>query len=231
MTVLCAGSLLLGGGCGSAAQEDREGRDALVRKARALKNAQNFEGAEEAYVKALERKPYLARAHLELGLLYDQHLNDDLRAIYHYQRYLEMRPDAEKRETVEELIRWAKISFAATLPDQSSDAVREIGMLKREIEELKAQLAKRDAAAGTPPQPPAGASTSAGAGARREATVSAVTTQATTHVVQSGDTLRKIAGKYYHDTTKWELILNANRAALPDEQKMNVGQTLTIPAP
>jgi tetratricopeptide (TPR) repeat protein len=225
--ICCAlGALLLAGCAGSGSIDERDERDPYLRRARDRKNAQDYDGAIELYNKALERKPALARAHLELGLLYDQQLNDDLRAIYHYQRYLEIRPDAEKKEIVKELIQHAKISYAASLPDRPAEAVREIEMLRKEVATLRDLLAQ--AQGGTSPsaataRPPATAPVAA------TASPAAAAQPAETYVVQPGDTLSRIATRVYNDSTKWKAIYDANRATLPSPQSVKVGQKLVIP--
>jgi nucleoid-associated protein YgaU len=50
-----------------------------------------------------------------------------------------------------------------------------------------------------------------------------------THVVQSGDTLSKIAKEYYGDSSRYMDIFNANRDKLSDPNKIQVGQELVIP--
>jgi len=50
-----------------------------------------------------------------------------------------------------------------------------------------------------------------------------------THVVVEGDTLTKIARKYYGSAARWEDILNANRDVVKDEKSLVVGSTLKIP--
>jgi len=50
-----------------------------------------------------------------------------------------------------------------------------------------------------------------------------------THVVVEGDTLTKIARKYYGSAGRWEDILNANRDVVKDEKSLVVGSTLKIP--
>ncbi len=49
------------------------------------------------------------------------------------------------------------------------------------------------------------------------------------HSVQEGDTLYKLAIKYYNDGTKWKAILDANTAILKKRNALKVGQTLIIP--
>jgi len=50
-----------------------------------------------------------------------------------------------------------------------------------------------------------------------------------THVVQSGDTLSKIAQKYYGDPSLYNQIFEANRDILKDPNKIFPGQKLKIP--
>ena len=47
--------------------------------------------------------------------------------------------------------------------------------------------------------------------------------------VKAGDTLSKIAKKFYNDATLWDLIYQANRDALQSPSGIRVGQTLVIP--
>jgi len=52
-----------------------------------------------------------------------------------------------------------------------------------------------------------------------------------TYVVQSGDTLRKIALKFYHHSSLWTLIYHANRGKIGDDpNNLLVGEHLIIPA-
>jgi nucleoid-associated protein YgaU len=48
-------------------------------------------------------------------------------------------------------------------------------------------------------------------------------------VVVEGDTLTKIARKFYGSSSRWEDILNANRDVMKDEKSLVVGSTLKIP--
>jgi nucleoid-associated protein YgaU len=51
-----------------------------------------------------------------------------------------------------------------------------------------------------------------------------------TYVVQKGDTLSKIAKKFYGATTEWRLIYEANRDQIKDPDLIQPGWSLTIPA-
>ena len=229
-------------GCSSSWRDTREERDPLLRRARERRTAQDIPGSIELYQRALDKKPGLARAHLELGAIYDQNQRDYVRAIYHYQRYLELQPAAEKKELVQELIRHAHLSFAASLPDRPNEAVREIAMLKQEISALQQELervragapaptsssesrrAAAAAAAATPAAVPPGSAVSAST----PVAVSAGVTMESYKVV-AGDTLSRIAGKVYGDSKRWQEIYEANRANLSTPQSLKLGQTLQIP--
>ena len=177
----------------------------------------------------MERKPRLARAHLELGLLYEKREEPDyVAAIYHYQRYIELRPQAEKRELIEGLIRQAQIAFAASLPDRPSAAVEEVAMLKKEIEMLKARLAERKGL--DPPKTTPAKSVLASSKKRRTTPrVASAEPSAQLYEVQRGDTLSSIAAKVYQDPNKWTVIYEANRKHLASPEQLRLGQTMIIP--
>lgn len=223
-------------GCsrGAASQDRWEESDPYVKRAEAREKIGDMDGAIELLKKALDRKPELAKAHLELGRLYDARKQDYIRAIYHYERCLELRPDAKKKIMVEGMIRQARLSFAASLPDQPSGAVEQIAMLKREIDALKRQIAS----------PPSGGGAAAAAKPATNRPLAAAPAPAPalmppkpapaqpavqTYVVQSRDTLSSIAGKLYNDPGKWKTIYDANRNTLSSPQSVRPGQTLIIP--
>ncbi|MFO0792672.1 MAG: LysM peptidoglycan-binding domain-containing protein [Candidatus Brocadiaceae bacterium] len=49
------------------------------------------------------------------------------------------------------------------------------------------------------------------------------------HTIQQGDSLYKIALKYYNDGSKWNKILDANKSALRNKNALKVGQEIIIP--
>ena len=52
----------------------------------------------------------------------------------------------------------------------------------------------------------------------------------TPYVVQKGDTLQKVAKKFYGNSAKWYRIYKANKGVLKSADKIRPGQKLTIPA-
>lgn len=242
--MLLAASLAAGwlAGCSPSTGEidSRDENQPMMRKALERKRANDIDGAIETFQTALNQTPGLARAHLELGLLFDQNKQEYVRAVYHYQRYLELRPDAEKRKIVEEMIQYAKYSFAASLPDQPSEAIRMIAQLKEENRELREDLNQatqaqeaasfKTASPETPSAPPANPV------AKSPAPVPALepllpppASPAKTLVVRNGDTLSSIAARVYGDSSQWQKIFEANRSILKRPGDLRTGQTLTIP--
>jgi LysM repeat protein len=227
-------TLLLLAGCGGAVE-----RDPYVMRARDMKQRQMIDESIALYNKALARKPGLAAAHMELGILYEQYRDDPVRAIYHYERFLELDPDAERKSVVQDLIRQARIKFAASLPDRPSEAIREIDALRKENAVLRSMVDNLQ----RPPTNAATASTRAAQPARtnRAAAVShasgspagsasvPATAAPATYEVQPGDTLHRIAVKVYGDAARWQKIYDANREKLSTPQSLRVGQTLSIP--
>lgn len=122
--------------------DENDFRDPLMRKAQSRIRQGDKDGAIRCLNKALERKPELAQANLELALLYDDYKKDYVRAIYHYERYIELRPTAQKRGLIEDLIRKAKMSFVASLSDQYSETSKKLQALEEENNRLKVTLRK-----------------------------------------------------------------------------------------
>ncbi len=234
-----AGFLLLavlsGAGCSGSASDDR---DPNIKRARERRAVADYAGAIKFYEEALEKRPGLARIHWEIASIYDQRLTNELRAIYHYERYLELDPRADRRQLVEELIAAAKLSYAASLPARPSEAIQEIARLKREMDHLKRMLeeAREHVAQGSGvsanadrPAPSPGPATTIAPPAARPQPVPARATAPETYTVQPGDNLSRIAQKMYQDTSKWKVIFDANRDTLPTERSLRPGQTLLIP--
>lgn len=230
-SILCIGAgvalvwLAVGCGEGVAWQDSRDERDPLFQQAREKKNAQDNDGAIKLYNEALDNKPRLARAHLEVGLLYAKR-EDFVRAIYHYQRYLELRPAAEKRDLVTSLIREAQLCYAASLPNRPPGAIEEIALLKKEIASLRAQRLNSNV------QPKIVSAVAGFANVPRALPSPqpiAAQPAVRTHIVQRGETLAAIAAQEYKNRSNWRKIFDANRDSLATPESIRAGQTLVIP--
>ena len=80
--------------------DEKEERDPLVKTGVAYMDQSQWKEAEQAFKDALDKDPLMAKPHLDLALIYQKYLPDFVHAIYHYDRYLELRPDAEKAEFI-----------------------------------------------------------------------------------------------------------------------------------
>jgi tetratricopeptide (TPR) repeat protein len=102
-----------------------------------------------AFLKVIEKRGDEApESHLEVGLLYLQHINDPLSAIYHFKKYLALRPNSPQAPLIKQRIDAATREFARTLPAQPLesqlqrvDLVATLDRLKQENESLKQELA------------------------------------------------------------------------------------------
>jgi len=152
-----AALLALGlGGCG---ESDRlsyasELDEPNYREGQSLLKSGRRQEALTAFLKVIDkRRDDAPESHLEVGLLYVQHINDPLSAIYHFRKYLALRPNSPQAPLVRQRIDAAIREFARTLPAQPLesqaqrvDLVATLDRLKQENESLKQQLA--DAKAG-----------------------------------------------------------------------------------
>jgi tetratricopeptide (TPR) repeat protein len=149
--------LLLGGlllalvGCGdgervsSAAELD----DPSYREGQSLLKTGRKQEALNSFLKVIDRRGDDApESHLEAGLLYLQDISDPLSAIYHFKKYLALRPNSQQAPLVKQRIDAAMRDFARTLPAQSMenqpqrvDLVAALDRLKQENEMLKQELA------------------------------------------------------------------------------------------
>lgn len=240
--LLLAGGLAVWG-CGPStfrgADEEKEPQF-LIGRSRV--NARDFRGAVEAFEQALEANPRSAAAHLELGWLYANKEHSPATAIYHYEKFLQLRPDAENAETIRLHISGLKQELARGLTPipASAEMQRQLEQLAEENRQLREQLerlrtdpgtASRGNLPGTIPLPAqAGQSVQPNAATRQNPitpppsrSARAVTTTRK-HRVQAGETPAAIARRY---NVKLDNLLAANPGLNP--KRLRVGQDLTIP--
>ena len=149
--------LMLGlGGCSDSERFSyaTEADEPNYREGQSLLKAGRRQEALSAFLKVIDkRRDDAPESHLEVGLLYVQYINDPLSAIYHFRKYLALRPNSPQAPLVRQRIDAAIREFARTLPAQPLEAqgqrvdlVAALDKLKQENESLKQQLA--DAKAG-----------------------------------------------------------------------------------
>jgi LysM repeat protein len=244
--VFLAGLLLCG--CqpvGSGATDEEKEPQFLIGRSRV--NAMNFNGAIEAFEQALQMNPHSAAAHFELGWLYAEKEADPAAAIYHYQKYLRLRPTAANAETIQSHILRLKQELAkAALPIPPSTEIQrqleyltaENRRLQSEVDQLQKAMAQAQSASSgrtmsspTPPRSrptasmPTNATRPAAANlASRNPVVMTEVAPQRSHKVQAGETPASIARRY---NLSVDSLLSANPGVNP--RRIQVGQILKLP--
>ncbi len=210
-------------------------------------NSFDFKGAIEEFERAVEANPHNASAHFELGWLYEEKEPDPAAAIYHYEQFLKLRPNADTGEAVRQRITNCKQDLAkAVLPLPTTPGVQrdleqlieENKQLRGEVDRLQAEVRSQQTNRSTPivglvPQSPTQQT-----GALLTAPTNIVSFQpgggnhaplprpgpGRTYVVQGGDTMAAISRKF---NVKLDSLTSANPGV--DVRRLRVGQTINIP--
>jgi len=227
---------LLSGCDGNAQRDTADEKNPRVQKGLEQVQIKHWDEAIRHFKEALTRNNELARPDLELALIYHQQKKNYVRAIYHYEEYLDKRPDSEKRNLIRAWIRQAKISFAAQTGQTTGSISEELVRLTRENNLLRKQLEKTaDTLTSAPIAKPVLAKPPV---VKPEPTpvsrkpVQRIQTPAPTpgtYKVLPGDTLSRIAKAVYGDSSKWKEIYGANLDKMSSENDLKAGQTITIP--
>ena len=135
---LSAGFLILLAGCNDEelSQDEREEKIERVVEARLFMETGQYAEAEKSFKKALEENPTIARPHLDLATIYQQHIINYVHAIYHYDRYLELRPKSEKKVLIEQ----QRIKVAQMLANTLLQNTPQVKTLVEENNTLKKEL-------------------------------------------------------------------------------------------
>lgn len=122
-------------------QMDDEKEPHFIEGKRAV-NSMDYNGAIDEFEKAVEANPRNASAHFELGWLYEEKEPDPAAAIYHYQQFLKLRPNADTAEAVRQRIINCKEDLAkAVLPLPSAPGVQhDLEQLIQENKQLRAEV-------------------------------------------------------------------------------------------
>jgi hypothetical protein len=147
--LLAAACMLPASGCWRAGSlDDKERNNRIVAKAYEMVDQEDYASAVTLFNRALDAYPGMARPHLDLALVLHDHQNDYLRAIYHYHRYLELRPDSDKNSLIQERIQLAERLFVVQKGlaggadgRVSSDLLEENKALRLRVESLQGSLA------------------------------------------------------------------------------------------
>lgn len=210
-------------------------------------SAMDYQGAIEAFGRALEVNPRSGAAHFELACLFEKREADPAAAIYHYQQYLKLRPKAENTETVNQHIQALKQELArnVSLGPVTERQQREFERLAEQNRRLNEELEKwrshairlqaltnQIVAAPAPPPGfgPTRSSQGVTVGSPRSSLAgsgslpSAAGATPRVHRVKAGETLAMIARQY---RVRVEALMAANPRLEP--RRLQVGQLLRIP--
>ena len=215
------------------------------------KSQGRMEDALGAFLRVIDARRDAPESHLEAGYIYLRTMKDPVRAIYHFDRYLQFKPQSPQATQVRQLIETAQKEFARQLPAQPYegeldriDLMDLVKTLKQENDSLKRELmaatarvqqlenvlgqARRSSPGQLPGQivqtPP---SVSSPQVVTSEAPSPASAPR--TYTVQSCDTLSTISKRFYGTPSRWIDIYQANRDRLSSENALRVGQTIRIP--
>ena len=230
--------LIVVAGCDkdSGSIDAREEKDPNVVSGQEYMAEGKYDEAIATLKKAIDSDPDMARPHLDLAVIYQQYKINYIHAIYHYDRYLELRPDAEKAGFIQEQKLKVAQALANTLINNSPEVkkvVQERSQLIQENNDLKRQLAaalKSPAStASAEPAPTVTSTVPKTAKPTSEPVKTASNEKYEIYHVVSGDTLTKIATKFYGDSARWDIIYDANKDTLRSPSDLKVGQTIVIP--
>ena len=229
-----------------------EEKDPHFLAGKARYNSMDYEGAIEAFERALASNPNSAAAHLQLGFLYEEKKGNFGAAIYHFEKHLELRPESNVAEPVKQRVTACKLELAKTVPfalvnAQVQDELRKLhetkAALLATIDQLKAQLVAQESefsnrlAAATQVSSPIPTPRSYSEQPERrvppsqrlapvpQVSSSRPSTTPRLHIVKKGETLSMISRKY-------NVRLSSLQAANPsvEPRRMQAGQVVKVPA-
>lgn len=121
-----------------------ETREPHYRRALSLREERQFNRAAESFDRALEGNPRSASAHLEYALLCHENLARPDQAIFHYNRYLALRPDDPRAEIIRGRIEDCRRQLAGPIavPVVNQQLVTRVQALQAESTNLQRELAQ-----------------------------------------------------------------------------------------
>ncbi|MEI8139886.1 MAG: LysM peptidoglycan-binding domain-containing protein [bacterium] len=193
-------------------------------RAREMEEAGDVRSARNLYESILDRDPTVARAHFALAYLLDKSGEDYIGAIYHYRRYLVLRPNTEKRAMIESHIQSDMLALVGIVQSEHQTLKIRAANLQSQTVQLRSALAAVRAKYGVPESllltsEPIDA----------PAVTTGTKSQARMVKVEKADTLKKMAAKYYGDQGLWREIYEVNKKKMKSPGDLRVGQIILVP--
>ena len=233
----------------------KENSHPLFSKAVSYKTSQNYLKSAESFEGFLVQCPKSAKAHRELAELYDSYLNEYVKAIYHYEKYMDYAALSNaERQDVRRIVDGLKQKFYEKYQRESG----QVPMSKDEKETLQSQLSAQkqfniklqerykelldnyrtimaqnnqmrdQIKAYSNPASPRRKAAEAKKPAAKTTTAAAANGAEVIHEIRPGETLSTIARRYKVSS---KAIHAANRALIgPNPSRIRVGMKLRIPA-
>ena len=183
----------------------------------------DYQGAVRYYEDAIDGTPATADIHYKLALLFDDKLKNPLAAMYHFQRYLDLKPTGSHAKEAGNFMKEDELKLVNSLSHGALMSQEDAARLKNDNLALRKQIDDLRAAA----RPVLSRDTGAQPGSTPRAV--AESGGGTNYVVQSGDTLASIARKFYKNSARWKDIEKANYGKLKGSSKLKPGMILVIP--
>lgn len=139
--LVCSCALLFGCNPQPDGQSDDQ-RDPFFQLGSKLVKERDYKGAVDAFEKALELNPRSVMAHYELGLLYENRMNEPAIALFHYKQVLRHQPNGHPAEIVMARMKGCEqeIAKSVALVQVDPAVMAELERLKEENRRLQRDL-------------------------------------------------------------------------------------------
>ncbi|HBM17181.1 MAG TPA: hypothetical protein DD381_12685 [Lentisphaeria bacterium] len=207
--------------------ENPDGRHPVFIKAENFYDEGNIKDAYQLYERYFQLNPKSAKASYKLALI-SQDRGDYVKAIYYYEKYLELDTNSSDRKIIQKWIEASKKSLVKEISRDSPVSIdssinktviadTEVAILKEKNEELQKQLdllkESKNIDTDTAKQQ-----------------LSFQTQQSIKYIVEEGDTLYKISRKFYGSIKYYKQIIEVNKETLKGGTSIKPGDILIIPA-
>ncbi len=218
--LLLAGWLLAFGGCDKVARQQQ-----LRSQEKAQQSAERGKFPETIahYEAALDGTVATAEVHYKMALIHDDQLHDPIGAMHHYRRYLELDPEGKWARDARSFLKEDQLKAITSLATGPILTSRDATQLRNRNLNLTQQVTELQAKVKTLRE------RSIAHPAKRVAGEDKTPSHARYYTVEPGDTLAAIARKFYHSSSRWKDLQDANYHQLEGGVSLKPGMKLIIP--